>query len=442
MFKWNAKNLGTALGCEIPFDLSAENISTDSRKIRAGDIFIALKGENFDGNEFALETIKNGAAAAIVSDIKLKGEKLIYVEDTLKALQRIGKWRRKNSRAKFIAITGSVGKTSTKEMLFEAISTKYTTFKTEGNLNNHIGLPLTLANMPQDIDVAILELGMNHAGEISDLVRIANPHVAAVTWVSEAHIENLGSVEKIARAKAEIFEWLADCGVAVIPADNNFYEILEETAEDNGVLEIHSFGNKINSVLKLSSGVNVNIEGEEVLIAEKILKSQVLNNILLVLTVAKICDIDLEKAIKAIGKMEIMHGRGGKFEHKSGAIIIDDSYNASPTSMINALEKFKTEKAKRKIVALGDMRELGDFAQAYHENLAEHVDGVDMIITCGKLIKTLHEKVKGGKKAKHFDVVEECFEFLDSELKKGDMVLIKGSHGSNMWKIVDKLNGK
>ncbi len=436
---WNEKNVAAALNIKAGKAFSAKRVTTDSRHLEKGDLFVALKGENFNGNKFAEEALKKGAVAAIVDEDVAGGERLIKVDDALKALQKLGKYKRKNSNAKFVAVTGSVGKTGTKEMIHAALSTKYKTFKTAGNLNNHIGLPLTLANMPDDIDYAVIELGMNHAGEIGDLVRICRPDIAAITWVSEAHIENLGSVENIAKAKAEIFEWMGIEGKAVIPADNAYYEILREAAEANGITDIYCFGEKADAVVKNKAGVSAHVADTEIEISTELLQKQVLNNILLALTIAGICEADIKKALAAMEGMKEIAGRGGSFEHKSGALIIDDSYNASPESMKLALRKLFDVKAKRKLAALGDMRELGKFSKKYHEELADYVTGFDMVITCGKDMKMLHDKVKDTVSAKHFTSVDECLDFISAELKKGDALLIKGSHGSDMWKMIDKL---
>ncbi len=436
---WDNKKLSKALGQEIGFDFKSSNITTDSRKIAKGDIFIALKGENFDGNKFAGEAIKKGAVAAVVDNPKIRNPKFINVEDGLQALQQIGRFRRRNSSAKFIAVTGSVGKTSAKEMIHAVLSSKYETCKTEGNLNNHIGLPLTLANMPMGIDYAVIELGMNHKGEISDLVRICTPDISTITWVSEAHIENLGSVENIARAKAEVFEWMGNDSTAVIPADNEFYSLLRKLAENNGVTNLYAFGEKVNSVKKQKKNITATIKGKKISFDNSLLDTQVLNNILLALTFADICKVPLKQAINAILKMKQLKGRGGKIELKSGATLIDDSYNASPTSMKNALVKFSSFKAKRKIAALGDMRELGSFSRKYHEDLATDLKNIDMLITCGKDMKFLNLATKGKITKKHFSDIDSAYKFLKAEAKKGDAILIKGSHGSNMWKLVDML---
>jgi UDP-N-acetylmuramoyl-tripeptide--D-alanyl-D-alanine ligase len=437
MFSWDNNNLGKALGVDIVFSFKAKRIVTDSRKIGEGDLFVALKGDNFDGNKFAEEALKKGAIAAIVDDKKLKNDRFINVENSLAALQRIGRYRRKNSKAKFVAITGSVGKTGTKEMIHAALSTKYKTYKTEGNLNNHIGLPLTLANMPDDVEFAVLELGMNHSGEISELVRICNPNLAGITWVGESHIQNLGSRENIAYAKAEIFEWLVMDGHAVIPGDNEFFDLLHDVAESNGIQDIYSFGQKANAVEKTSDGVKAHIFDEQVTIPNAVIENHVLNNVLLALTIASLCEVNLKSAIKAIAEMDSFKGRGGKIVLKNGAVLIDDSYNASPASMHLALQKLVRESAKRKIAALGEMKELGEFSQKYHEELAEHLQGVDMLVTCGNDMKFLYNKVNKKLNAKHFESIPEVYEFLKGEAKKGDVVLVKGSHGSNMWKVVD-----
>jgi UDP-N-acetylmuramoyl-tripeptide--D-alanyl-D-alanine ligase len=440
-FVWDNISVGKALGANISLAFKAKRVCTDSRKIEKGDLFVALKGENFDGNKFASDAIKKGAVAAIIDGENYSADNTILVSDTLKALQRLGKYRRKISSAKFIAITGSVGKTGTKEMIYTSLSTKFKTYRTEGNLNNHIGLPLTLANMPDDVEYAVLELGMNHEGEISELVRICNPDLAAITWVGESHIENLGSREKIAYAKAEIFEWLVMDGHAVIPGDNEFFDLLHSVAEDNAITDIYAFGNKANSVEKTDAGAKAYIFNEEILIPNSVLDRHVLNNVLLTLTVTSLCNVPLKSALKALEDMDAFKGRGKKIELKNGATLIDDSYNASPTSMKLALDKLTAEKAKRKIAALGIMKELGEHSKKYHEELAEHVKGLDMIVTCGDDMKYLFNKVKAAGKAHHFDDIEKTYQFLKAEIKKGDLLLIKGSHGSNMYKVVDKITG-
>jgi UDP-N-acetylmuramoyl-tripeptide--D-alanyl-D-alanine ligase len=443
-FVWNKDNLGEALGVEIGFDIHSKFVNTDSRKIAAGDIFVALKGDNFDGNKFAEEALKKGAVACVVDNKKLKNPKFIHVDSCLKALQNIGKWRRKHSTAKFVAITGSVGKTGTKEMLYSVLATKYKTYKTEGNFNNHIGLPLTLANMPNDIEYAVIEVGMNNKGEISELVRICQPNISAITWVSEAHIENLGSEENIARAKAEIFEWVVEDGSAVIPADNDFFDLLKEIAQQNGIKNIYGFGRSVNAIAEGKNALKAHILDKEIKIPKTLAESQVLNNILLVLTVADICEVELGKAVEAIGKIEKLQGRGKRIILKNKAVIIDDSYNASPTSMKMALENLAREKAKRRIAVLGDMKELGVFSRDYHEELAQYIHGLDMIITCGVEMKNLNKVIKNKVTAKHldakhFETIEDTKNFIEKELKENDVALIKGSHGSNMYKIVDMI---
>jgi UDP-N-acetylmuramoyl-tripeptide--D-alanyl-D-alanine ligase len=440
MFLWNEKNLAQALALKIDSKFETLRINTDSRKIEKGDIFVALKGENFDGNKFAEEALKKGAIACIVDDTNLKNEKFILVADGLKALQKIGKYRRRNSKTKFVAITGSVGKTSTKEMIHAILASKYKSYKTEGNFNNHIGLPLTLANMPDDIEYAVIEMGMNHAGEIAELVRIGNPDIAAITWVGESHIENLGSRKNIAYAKAEIFEWLTQNGSAVIPADNDFYELLQEVAEKNAVNNIFAFGNKVNSVNQKANGCEAFIGEENIFIKNSILENHILNNILLAITVANICGISPSDSVKALEKLEAVKGRGKKIKLKNGVTLIDDSYNASPTSMKLALDKLGKEKAKRKIAALGIMKELGEFSKKYHEELAEHIAGIDTVLTCGKDMKFLHDKIKNNPSNKHFEDINALQNYIDSELKPDDLILLKGSHGSNIYKIAEKLS--
>jgi UDP-N-acetylmuramoyl-tripeptide--D-alanyl-D-alanine ligase len=300
--------------------------------------------------------------------------------------------------------------------------------------------------MPENLDYVVLELGMNHAGEISDLVRMAHPHISGITWIGESHIENLGSRENIAKAKAEIFEWQVQDGTALIPADNDFYELLHNIAEENSINNIYSFGKDVNQVTKKTGGFEVIIDNESAFISEKILNNQILNNLLLTLTIAKICGIDLNSAISSIEKMERVSGRGKKIKLKNEAFLIDDSYNASPTSMKLALDNLACEKGNKIIAALGDMKELGEFSKNYHEELVNHLSNLNILVCCGKDMKYLFDKVISKKTTSaelknlevfYFSDIESCFKYLSSVLQKNDILLVKGSHSSNMWKIVD-----
>lgn len=438
---WNNKNIAEFLNVEIPFTFSAKRISTDSRFIQKGDLYIALKGENHDGNKFAEDAIKKGAVAAIIDNAEFKNIKsTILVEDTLQALQRLAYKRRRNTKAKFIAITGSVGKTTAKELLAHILSKYYRVHATEGNFNNHIGLPLTIVNMPEDSQFAVVEMGMNHSGEISDLCRIAHPHISGITWVSEAHIQNFDDgIEGITRAKGEIMEFLIPDGAVFIPADNENFALLEEIAEANGISDILSFGKFANEYEEIDDNISAIILDQKITFPKILCERFVDNNILFALNITAYLNLDLDDAVAALLELKPVKGRGAEISHKSGAVIIDDSYNASPESMKKALGNL-VKKEGRKIAVLGEMKELGNTSKKYHESLSEHLAGVDVLVTCGKDMELLHKKAKGRiKESSHYEDYKKAGEAVKMLLKKGDVALIKGSHSSNMWKLVEEL---
>jgi len=443
MSLWNNEEVAIALNTEIKFQFDAERVVIDSRKVKEGDLFVAIKGENFDGNEYASQAIKDGAVAAIISDEKFTAGKTILAKDGIFALERLAYNRRKKSNAKIIGVTGSVGKTTVKELLASIFVDYYSVHKTEGNLNNHIGLPLSMSNMPLDTKIGIFEMGMSGPNEISHLSRIAHPDIAVVTNVGLAHIEFFESgykngQEGIARAKAEIFDWLKVGGVAVIPADTQYFKLIEEIAESSGVTDIRSFGAKINNPIKSDSGdISIHVILERYNISEKVCREFNLNNILASLTIAGEIGVDIDDAIEAISNLKPFEGRGNKFNHSCGATIINDAYNASPESMVNALVKLSSEKIKgKKFAVLGDMLELGEDSKKYHVGLDEYLDDIDVVYVAGENQKSLSEI---NKKVQYFDNVEEIQNELEKQLNDGDVCLIKGSNGSKMWKVVEHL---
>lgn len=438
---WNERQLSEALKQEIHFQFEASSVTTDTRNIKVGEIFVALKGENFDGNKFCVDAIKKGAVAVICDDAEIAktNNKIILVENSLKALFKIAKTRRKTAKAKIIAITGSVGKTTTKELTRDILLQKYKVHSTIGNLNNHIGVPLTLANMPIDTEFAVIEMGMNHADEISYLSSIALPDIAVITWIAENHIEYLGSLENIAKAKAEIYEWLKRSGSAIAPSDSDYFQLISEIIDSNGITNSFSFGRDCNNVFNNGAEYEFNIDEDEFSINVPISDELVLNNILCALTICKVAGVDISKTKKIIENFKPVKGRGEVLKLKNGAKIIDDSYNASPTSMVKALKNLTNQKSERKIAVLGNMLELGKNSQKYHEEISNYLTGINEVYTVGNFMKFLSKKLPKNLKNKHFDDYKSAYEFLNNYLKKSDLVLIKGSHGSNLWKLVEEL---
>jgi UDP-N-acetylmuramoyl-tripeptide--D-alanyl-D-alanine ligase len=443
---WNKEQLCEALNQELNIDeVEISRVSIDSRNIEDNDLFIALKGDNFNGNEFIDEAISKGAILAISDDETLSYEykdKIIFVGSSQRALEKLAKKRRRKSQAKFIAVTGSVGKTSIKETLYELVKENFNSYKSFGNFNNIIGLPLSLANMPLECDLGIFELGMNHAGEISDLCQIVHPHISIISWIAENHIENFDSVDDIARAKAEIFEWMVPDGKAIIPADSDFYEILESLAEDNGLSNVISFGKLVNNVhinqsTKMLSGYFID---ERIDFSPEIADRFILNNLLAILTCLKMLNIDLITALSRLEKVEPLKGRGKIYELNDNIKLIDDSYNAGPQSMKKSLEKIaKISTDGKKIVVIGEMLELGKDSEKYHKELVEYLGRDICLCLVGKGTSPLYEEVKSTHKCQYFENAEDAIAPIEKVLSANDVILIKGSNGSKVWKITDKL---
>ena len=435
---WNNQKLSSALGVEVQENFSASSISIDSRNIEKGAIFVALRGENFDGNKFVEKALESGAVFAICSDIevfKKFPKKTFLVEDGLRALWKMAKFQRKTTKAKIISLTGSVGKTTIKSLLKACLSLKYKTYANPGNLNNHIGLPLSICNMPEDTEYGIFEMGMNHAGEISDLVRIAHPNAALISWISEAHIENFDSLEGIANAKAEIFEWLTRNSYAIIPADSEFYELLEEKAEENAITEIYSFGVGASSLISKNNNLSANILGQRVEFTNSLAEKFTINNVLLVLLASAIEGVNLNGAVNILEEHKAEKGRGELVELNNGAKLIDDSYNASPTSMKKSLNNFINSNAKHKIAIIGEMLELGKKSREYHLELEEYLKEIDLVYLVGKGAKPLSNI----ENVLFFDEADTVFDELIGKINSDSLILAKGSHGSNVWKIVEQI---
>jgi UDP-N-acetylmuramoyl-tripeptide--D-alanyl-D-alanine ligase len=448
---WNTAQINAALGVSLSANISVNGVTTDTRKIKKGDVFIALKGENFDGNKYALEAILNGAELAITDDSNLPENKnILKVENAYQALLKLAEYKRKNSKAKFIGITGSVGKTTVKEALGLVLAKQGKTHVTVGNLNNHIGMPLTLANLPDDTEFAVIEMGMNHADEIRFLTKICQPHIALITYIAAVHIEFFNNVEEIAYAKSEIFEGVQTEGTAILPADSEYYNILKQQAEKNNISKIYNFGKKANDWVLENGIISANINAPNIN-SDKINQTKInftpnqtsshfINNLFGVLTAVQAAGANLQQAANDISEFGPPKGRGKVVNHASGAKIIDDAYNASPESVRAALEYLGTYEGK-KIALLGDMRELGVNAPEYHKNLHNAFENIDEAYFYGDNMKLLYDLVKDNLPAKHFTNLDEITPHMQKHLQPNTVILIKGSNGTGLWKIVEMLAG-
>ncbi|MEO1019816.1 MAG: UDP-N-acetylmuramoyl-tripeptide--D-alanyl-D-alanine ligase, partial [Pseudomonadota bacterium] len=415
---WTAAELATATDGKTSGDWSVNGISIDTRTLNPGDLFVALVGPSFDGHDFAADALANGAAAVLVGR-NLDGidlDRQLIVRDTFEALQSIGAASRDRADVKVIAITGSVGKTGVKEATALALSRQGETHATQGNLNNHIGLPLTLARMPKSTKFAVLELGMSAAGEIDALSKLAKPHVALITAIAPAHLEFFPSVEAIADAKAEIFLGLVAGGTAILPRDNEHYPRLLDQARRVDAERIVSFGShdgaeyRLIEVVPKDDGIHVvaDIQGRDIRLDLALRGEHQAINACAVLGAVHAVGADVEAAAKSLADIKPMTGRGAVVEIPcpGGAFrLIDESYNASPASMAAAiltLGQSPVEPHGRRIAVLGDMLELGPASDDLHGDLVEPIlmAGVDLVFSSGQgmacLMNLLPSRKLGG----------------------------------------------
>ncbi|QMV45729.1 UDP-N-acetylmuramoyl-tripeptide--D-alanyl-D-alanine ligase [Wolbachia pipientis] len=451
MFKWNTNNIidatgGTDVnGCNW---IHSSNISTDTRNIKKGDLFIALKGKNFDGHNFLHEAFLKGAAAAIVSEGKYKNFPLVIVQDTLKALHDMASYYIRNVLVdtKVIAITGSVGKTTTKDMLHTVLLQYGVSHANEGNLNNNIGLPLTILKAPKNCQYLILEMGMNKVGEIKELSKISNPNIAVITNIEPAHTENFSSLFDVAQAKLEILYGTKNNGTLVLNRDNKYYDYLSSRANRNVI----SFGEDKNAevclldIIRNDDGLNLKIRlnnNQTINCNLRVQGEHFAYSLLAVAAVVQSLRLDLSKLPLALKNFSVTKGRGNihKVKYNRKYIhLIDDSYNASPTSMKTAIKTLSTYSNQRKVALLGDMLELGDKSIEFHTDLVKIVteNNIDKIYTAGKFMLELHELLPDNIRGTHFNDSNQLKSDLANIIQNNDAILVKGSRGMKMDLIV------
>ena len=432
------------------------NFSKDTRTIQKGDVYIGLKGENFDGSKFWKDALDNGAQVVIIQNVnidqneiqKYADKTIIVVEDTMKALYEIASYKRSLYNIPVIAITGSVGKTSTKDIVANVMKQKYNVLKTEGNNNNNIGLPLTILRL-KDENALVVEMGMNHFGEIDLLTNIAKPTVAIITNIGTSHIGNLGSRENILKAKLEILNGMNIPKVII----NNDNDLLHKWAiENNDKIEIHTYGIQNESQVEAKdikmyeneSEFVATTSNEKIDIKVPVGGEHFIYNALCATTVGKFFDIPNEKIRNGILTFELTHKRMDIRKLDNGAILINDSYNASYESMRASINYLSNHTGKRKIAVLGDMFELGKYSKELHEKVGEEVakSDVSILICSGENSKYIIEKVKENNSNIETYLLEnneEIVEKLKQILCDGDIVLVKASNGMKFFEICQKL---
>ena len=431
------------------------NFCKDTRIIKENDVYIGIKGENFDGNKFYDKAFDNGASVCILDNIedidinKYKDKTIIKVEDSIIALGKIAAYKRSLYNIPVIAITGSVGKTSTKDMIASVLETKYNVLKTEGNNNNNIGMPLTILKL-KDHNCMVLEMGMNHFNEISYLTKIAKPTIAVITNIGTAHIGNLGSRENILKAKLEILEGLHKDGVLCINSDNDL--LYKEYDKLKNKYKVKTIG--IDNISDyMAYNIKEDITGSIFTIKDKNTEEKVQVNVatrpfiynsLMGYAIGKELNIENDLIKKGISNLKLTPHRLEKKVNKNGVTVIDDTYNASYDSMKSSIELL-SKSNNRKIAILGDMLELGNYTEEIHRKVGLDVikNNIDVLITVGNYSEFIKdEAIKTGFNKENiysFKQQTDTYSLLTDILKKEDIVLVKGSHGINLIKVVEKI---
>ena len=441
-------------------DAEFAKVSIDSRTVGAGDLFIAIRGERFDGAEFAAAAIRSGAAGIVVPRGWMRGAGaegldsravVIEVADTTRALQLLARAIRRESGTKVVAITGSAGKTTTKEVTGELLATRYRVLRNRGNFNNHIGLPLSLIDLRERPEIAVVELGMNHAGEISTLVRIAEPDVRVWTNVGDAHLGFFASVDEIADAKAEVMENAAPATVLVANGDDD--RIVARSARFAG--RVVTFGLERHADIRAATVVDRGIEGMAatvetprgvVELSTPLVGRGNLANVLAAVAVAIEFQIPLDVIASRVSTLTPAAHRGEVVRLASGVTVIDDSYNANPTATRRALDVLAAATATRRIAVLGEMLELGEHAVALHEEVGRAAAGagVDRLVTVGgdaaaAMARAAVAAGLANADVQHVGGSDEAATLVAATLRRGDVVLVKGSRGVKTDRVVERL---
>lgn len=430
-------------------NLILDNFSKDTRTIKEGDIYLGIKGDNFDGNIFFKDALNKGAKACILDNIdniditKYPGKTIIKVDNTVTFIGKLAKYKRSLYDIPVIGVTGSVGKTSTKDMIASVLKTKYKVLKTEGNNNNHIGLPLTILRL-KDEEIMVLEMGMNNLGEISYLTNIAKPTIAVITNVGTAHIGNLGSRENIMKAKLEIVEGLS--GPLIINNDNDImHDNIKYIKSLNKVITIGIDNDSDYMATDINSNlINFKINGND--IKCNIGSTAFIYNSLVSYAVGDLCNIPIDKIKEGILNFKLSSNRLEYKRLNNGVTLIDDTYNASLDSIKSSLEILSKEKAKRHIAVIGDILEVGEYNQEIHTKIAKELlkYNLDFIITIGDNTKYTDKYLEENNyhNKYHFSNEKESYNTIENLLKEGDIILFKGSHAINLKNIVNYLVNK
>ncbi|WP_425361383.1 UDP-N-acetylmuramoyl-tripeptide--D-alanyl-D-alanine ligase [Candidatus Tisiphia endosymbiont of Ceraclea dissimilis] len=449
---WSARDLSNALNIEVHPDIHGGQVQFNSNSVTDGDLFIALKGAN-DGHNYALHALERGANAVIISQeiTGLPDEKVIMVPDTLTALHQMAEYKRQKSQAKFIGVTGSSGKTGTKEAIKTVLSHFGSTFASRGNFNNHLGVPINLASLPDDIEYAVFEMGMNHPGEIRTLTKMVKPDISVITTISEAHLEFFQSQLHLVDAKCEIFEGMSKDGIAVIDLDSPYYNRVLQNLKQLSINNIYSFGTSPYADCSLISyeyqqitqqvRLRYSIHNTKIDIKIPLVPEHYARNYTIALQMSAILNLDINVAARQLNKILLMDGRGKLINakyHGQDYQIICDYYNANPESVKAALLYLKQLSGKKKIAIIGDMLELGDNSIKFHKDLIPAIldSGANRVFLVGNNTQYIYQSLPDEIEKIHFDNVDLLIENLSKLLKGNELILIKGSNSTQLSKII------
>lgn len=411
--------------------LKSRAVTTDSRKIESGTIFFALKGANFDGNSFAIKALELGASMAVVDNPSVKGVGVVYVEDCLMALQELARMYRKLLSIPVLGLTGTNGKTTTKELVTAVLSQKYKVSSTKGNLNNHIGVPLTILSIPADCEIAVVEMGANHPFDIDELTSIAMPNYGLITNVGKAHLEGFGSFDGVKKTKGELYDYLKAHGGVVFLNTDNVY--LVEMAEQREIATFVEYGKTAMKVSVLPTNLNspflsirLGDDSSLSLIESQIVGDYNVDNVLAAVVVGRYFNVEMPDVVKAIEEYAPDNNRSQLLRTSCNLVIVD-CYNANPTSMEAALSNFSKFEVEKKVLILGDMLELGDVSFDEHQKVVRRVEEIKaaQIFLVGKEFGLC----TAGDNVLAFNLVDELIEFLKDNPISGSLVLVKGSRG-------------
>ena len=452
---WSSSSLKQLLNVNSSKEWEASGVEIDSRKVKKGDLFCALNGKNHNGHDFIKSASERGAAACLISEnlINTKNITTTKVDNVLDALESMAKNSRMRSKAKFIAVTGSVGKTGTKDMIHLALSKVANTYSNESSYNNYLGVPLSLARVPQNLNYCVLEIGMNKKGEIKELVKLVKPDVAVLTAIEKSHLEGLKSLKNIADAKSEVLEGLNKKGCLIINNDTNFSEHIKSKAKKLGIENVITYGRGSENNIRLLNFsitnkkyfVNALCYGKKISWLMPSLGEHWIHNSLSILGLAVYFKIDFKEILGALSSFKVPQGRGNIINLRYNDkyfLLIDDSYNSNPASLIASLKNFSKLKVKgKKSLVLGDMLELGEESADIHKGLGEKIEKFqfNVLYTVGKNMLEMSKVLKNIKYKYHEDNLDHIAENILKTIESGDAILLKGSNSINLKEIIKKI---